>query len=90
MISSSIIESLHPSDSSIQSRRAFRRPQLGELELPGFLDWIRLTSRGADFVDTVGLVNLDLNCLRSASPAEATWKLGGCEIGDMQDESHPI
>ena len=31
----------------IQSLRAFRRPKLGGLELPGFQDWIRLTCRGA-------------------------------------------
>ena len=30
-----------------QSLRAFRRPKLGGLELPGFQDWIRLTCRGA-------------------------------------------
>ena len=29
------------------SLRAFRRPKLGGLELPGFQDWIRLTCRGA-------------------------------------------
>ena len=28
------------------------------------------------------------DCLRFASPAEATWRLGGCEVGDMQDQSH--
>ena len=31
----------------IQSLRAFRRPKLGGLELPGFEDWVRLTCRGA-------------------------------------------
>ena len=30
------------------------------------------------------------DCLRFASPAEATWGLGGCEVGDMQDQSHSI
>ena len=31
----------------IQSLRAFRRPKLGGLELPGFQDWTRLTCRDA-------------------------------------------
>ena len=30
------------------------------------------------------------DCLRFASPAEATWRLGGCEIGSMHDQSHSI
>ena len=33
--------------SYIQSLRAFRRPKLGELELPGFQDFDRLACRGA-------------------------------------------
>ena len=36
-----------PCGESGGSLRAFRRPKLGGLELPGFQDWIRLTCRGA-------------------------------------------
>ena len=36
-----------PPRGQVQSLRAFRRPKLGGLELPGFQDWTRLTCRGA-------------------------------------------
>ena len=36
-----------PPRGQVQSLRAFRRPKLSELELPGFQDFYRLACRGA-------------------------------------------
>ena len=46
----------------IQSLRAFRRPKLGGLELPGFQDWFTLTRTAAEHVISESLGSLRECC----------------------------